>query len=153
MLTIPFSVVNLLRWLLVSVILYANYSYIYGIIDYSIFSNSTYLGSILSYFFLIKLNVPVGIESLWMGFIIAIWARLFYRFASYFEHIFEAIYVFIIERKRIKKMSLIKKIYFSFTWPIFDIIGRYTTYIAVFKKVEWKPVPHNSKITIDDLNK
>ena len=153
MLTIPFSVVNLLRWLLVSVILYANYSYIYGIVNYSLFTNSTYLGSILKHFFLIKLNVPVGIESLWMAFIIAIWARLFYRFASYFEHIFEAVYVFIIERKRIKKMSLIKKIWFSFTWPIFDIIGRYTTYIAVFKKVEWKSIPHTSKITIDDLNK
>ena len=41
----------------------------------------------------------------------------------------------------------------SLLWPIFDIVGRYTTYIALFKKVSWKPVPHNSKITIDDINK
>ena len=153
MLTIPFSVFNLIIWLLVSVILYANYSYINGIINYSLFSSSTYLGSILRHFFLIELNVPIGIESLWMGLLISVWSRLFYRFATYFEHIFEAVYVFIIERKRIKKMNLKKKIWFSFTWPIFDIIGRYTTYIAVFKKVEWKSIPHTSKITIDDLNK
>ena len=50
-------------------------------------------------------------------------------------------------------MSVGKKILYSFTWPIFDIIGRYTTYIAIFKKVEWKAIPHTSKITIDDLNK
>ena len=153
MLTLPFSVVNLVRWLLISVILYSNYSYLNGIVNYNLFSTGTFLGTLLNNLFQIKLNVPVGIESLFMGLIISIWARLFYRFASYFEHIFEAIYIFIIERKRIKKMSLKKKVLYSFTWPIFDIIGRYTTYIAVFKNVEWKAIPHNSKITIDDLNK
>ena len=153
MLSIPFSFINLIRWLLVSLFLYANYSYINGITNYSIFTNSTYLGSFLKQIFNIRLNVPSGIEGLYMGLIIAIWARLFYRFASYFEHIFEAVYVFIIERKRIKKMKLRKKILYCFTWPIFDIIGRYTTYIAVFKHVEWKEIPHTSKITIDDLNK
>lgn len=153
MLTIPFSVINLVRWLLISVFLYANYSYLNGICDINLFAGSTYLAKFLRNFTSIKLNVPSGIESLLMGLLIAIWLRIFYRIASYFEHIFEAVYVFIIERKRIKKMSLGKKILYSFTWPIFDIIGRYTTYIAIFKKVEWKAIPHTSKITIDDLNK
>ena len=49
-------------------------------------------------------------------------------------------------------MPLKKVFLYSLTWPIFDIVGRYTTYIALFKKVSWKPVPHNSKITIDDIN-
>ena len=35
--------------------------------------------------------------------------------------------------------------------PTFDIIGRYTQYLALFKKVTWKPIPHNSKVTIDDI--
>ena len=46
-----------------------------------------------------------------------------------------------------------KKVLYVLTWPIFDIIGRYTTYVAVFKKVEWKPIPHTSKITINDIEK
>ena len=62
-----------------------------------------------------------------------------------------AIYIFIIERRNIKKISFLKKVLYTFTWPTFDIIGRYTTYIALFKKVTWKPIPHESKITIDDI--
>ena len=153
MLSIPFSVINLVRWLLVSLLLYSSYSYLVGITNFNFFGGSTYLARFLRIFFDIKLNIPSGIDGLRMGLVLAIWARIFYRIASYFEHIFEAVYVFIIERKRIKKMSLKKKILYSFTWPIFDIIGRYTTYIAVFKHVEWKPIPHNSQITIDDLSK
>ena len=48
-------------------------------------------------------------------------------------------------------MSIWKKLLYIFTWPTFDIIGRYTTYIALFTNVTWKPIPHNSKVTIDDL--
>ncbi|MBQ8892430.1 MAG: glycosyltransferase family 2 protein [Bacilli bacterium] len=153
MLSIPFSVINLVRWILVSVLLYSSYTYLNGIIDFNFFHGSTYLSRFLRMFFDIKLSIPAGIKALYMGLILAIWSRIFYRIASYFEHIFEAIYVFIIERKRIKKMSFWKKVLYSFTWPIFDIIGRYTTYVAVFKRVEWKPIPHNSKITIDDITK
>ena len=64
-----------------------------------------------------------------------------------------AIYVFFIERKRIIKMPWYKKVLYTFTWPTFDIIGRYTQYVALFKKIEWKPIPHESKVTIDDLKK
>ena len=41
---------------------------------------------------------------------------------------------------------------FVFTWPTFDIIGRYTTYAALFMNVTWKPIPHESKVTIDDVS-
>jgi len=64
-----------------------------------------------------------------------------------------AIYVFVIERKNIKKIPFRKKVLYTFTWPIFDIIGRYTTYAALFMNVTWKPIPHDSKITIEDINK
>ena len=63
------------------------------------------------------------------------------------------IYVFIIENKRIKKIKFWKKLLFIFTWPTFDSIGMYTTYLALFMNVTWKPIPHESKITIDDINK
>jgi len=71
----------------------------------------------------------------------------------YFENMIIAVYLFIVEHKNIKKMSIWKKILYTFTWPTFDIIGRYATYAALFMHVEWKPIPHESKVTIDDLNK
>ena len=92
-----------------------------------------------------------GIKALLVGMLITIWFRLIYRLGAYFSNCLMAIYLFIIEDARIKKMSLKDKILFTFTWPTFDIIGRYTTYVAVFKKVEWKPIPHQSKVTIDDI--
>ena len=100
----------------------------------------------------VKINVNPGINALLISLIITIWFRILYRIGNYFRNIWLAVYLFIIEHDRIKKMSIWKKILYSFTWPTFDIIGRYTIYIALFKKVEWKPIPHESKVTIDDLN-
>ncbi len=62
-----------------------------------------------------------------------------------------AAYVFVSEHARIKKMPFWKKAWFCFTFPLFDIIGRISTLIALFIKVDWKPIPHNSEITIDDI--
>ena len=31
-------------------------------------------------------------------------------------------------------------------------IGRYTIYAALFVKVTWKPIPHTSKVTIDEVD-
>ena len=70
---------------------------------------------------------------------------------SYFKSIFTAVYVFIIEHKRIKKMPLYKKIWFSITFPMFDLIGKISMLIAMFMKVEWKPIPHDSNVKITDL--
>ena len=63
---------------------------------------------------------------------------------------FEALFIFFRENKRIKKFSILKKLWYSFTWPLFDIIGTVSMYIALFMKVTWKPIPHTSKISIDD---
>ena len=63
----------------------------------------------------------------------------------------EPLVVCILERRRLKKIPLHKHILFTLGYPIFDIVGRWTTYIALFKKIEWKPVPHQSKVTIDDI--
>lgn len=64
-----------------------------------------------------------------------------------------AIYVLFTERKRIKKIPIRKKILCILTWPVFDAIKRWTTYIAIFKRVEWKPIPHKSTVTIEQLDK
>lgn len=69
----------------------------------------------------------------------------------YFANFLAAVYVFISEHKRIKPMSIWKKLWFCITFPIFDMIGRIASLIAVFIKVDWKPIPHNSEVTIEDL--
>lgn len=147
----PISFINLLRFLVISVIIYSCSLYSTGINDMKLFSGSIWLAQILRNLFDIRINIEPGLASLGMGLILTIWYRLLYRIGSYFSNIWLAVYLFVIEDARIKKISFWKKVQYCLTWPIFDIIGRYTTYIAIFKKVEWKPIPHQSKITIDDL--
>lgn len=149
---LPVNVINLFRWLSVSLFFHACYCYSNGITSVNLFSGGTYLARILRHFFDIKISIPVGMNGFWAGLLIFFWARIFYRMGAYIEKMGIYYYVLFMERKRMKKIPLSKIILWGFTWPIFDIVGRYTTYIALFKKVSWKPVPHNSKITIDDIN-
>ena len=71
----------------------------------------------------------------------------------YLKQIFQGIYIFFIERKRIIKIPLFKKAFYCLMWPIFDIIGSVAVLIALFSHVEWKPIPHNSNIDIEKLSK
>ena len=93
-----------------------------------------------------------GINAFFVSMFIAIWLRILYRLGIYFTNMWNAVYVFITERKRIKKIPFMKKVLYTFTWPTFDVIGRYTTYLALFVKVTWKPIPHVSKVTIDEVD-
>ena len=148
----PFSVFNLARWLIVVVIMYGCYCYNMGINGSNLFSGSTYLAKALRSLFEIKIVVNPGINAFFIGILISIWFRLLYRIGMYFQNMWIAVYVFIIERKNIKKISFMKKVLYTLTWPTFDIIGRYSTYAALFMKVTWKPIPHDSKVTIDDIH-
>lgn len=148
----PISFINLCRWLLVSVLIYSCYTYTNGISNMEFFRGSTFVGNLIKSFASFKINVEPGLSALFIGLVVSIWFRIFYRFGIYFSNMLLAIYLFIIEDARIKKMSFWKKVLYTFTWPTFDSIGRYTTYAALFMNVTWKPIPHESKVTIDDLN-
>ncbi len=71
---------------------------------------------------------------------------------SYGTNILMAIYLFIIEHKRIPKMAWYKKAWFCLTFPIFDIIGKWVILVALFMKVEWKPIPHTIATKIEELS-
>lgn len=71
---------------------------------------------------------------------------------SYIRGVLTAAYIFIIEHKRIMKIKWYKKIWFSLTFPIFDFIGKISMLIALFIKVEWKPIPHNADVSISQLD-
>ncbi len=87
--------------------------------------------------------------------VIGVFWVIFYAFAwtinSYISGISTAVYIFIVEHKRIKKQKFYKKVWFALTFPMFDIIGKLSMCIALFKKVEWKVIPHNDAISIKDL--
>lgn len=149
---LPKNIINLFRWLLCSVILYPFVCYESGLLDWSIFHNGTAISKLLAALFgEITVSVAPGWKAFGVSLVLVLWARLFYRICRYIINIWVAIYLFIIERKRMVKIPLYKKALYCLTWPIFDIIGRYTQYIALFKKVTWKPIPHGSKVTIDDI--
>ena len=148
----PFSVINIVRWLIVPVIAYGFYCYTYGLYGAALFTKSTYLGMLLKFLFPVKISASPGLQAMLCGMLIAVWWRILYRLGKYLENTVTAIYIFLTEHKRIKKMPFSKLALYTLTWPTFDIIGRYTQYVALFKKVTWKPIPHESKVTIDDIS-
>lgn len=150
---LPKNIVNAFKWIFWNLLLYPFFCYQFGMEEVRLIYNKSYVSKILRYFLGdITIDLESGVETYFMCILIVIWLRLFYRIGRYFTNIWVAVYLFIIERKRMMKISIWKKILYCFTWPTFDIIGRYTQYVALFKKVEWKPIPHNSKVTIDDLS-
>ena len=72
---------------------------------------------------------------------------------SYFKNIFSAVYIYFIERKHIEHIPLFKKVWYCITFPIFDLIGKFSLLVALFKKVEWKAIPHTSSVKIEDIRK
>lgn len=149
----PFSIFNVIRWLLVSVLLYGCFCFTNGMEPSAVFSKSTYLGTLLRLLFPFEIGFQPGWGGFFGAMLISVWWRILYRMGMYIQNTWIAIYVFIVERKRIIKIPFLRKVLFCFTWPTFDIIGRWTQYVALFVRVTWKPIPHESKITINDIKK
>ena len=72
---------------------------------------------------------------------------------NYLSAMILAVYIFIAEHKRIMPIKWYKKIWYCITFPIFDLIGKLSLIIALFKKVEWKPIPHHSSVKITQIEK
>ena len=149
----PLVVFNLARWLIVSVFIYACFAYNNGLSVANIFSGSGVFARLFTLIFgKTTYTINSGVGAFFMAILIALWLRILYRMGAYIANMGNAIYIFIVERHRIKKIPFYKKVLYTLTWPTFDIIGRYTTYLALFVKVTWKPIPHTSKVTIDEVD-
>lgn len=150
---LPKQIVALFKWLVWSLILYSASVFTYGG-TIRLYGGKAVLARIVRYFFgTVTIELGKGGATFFLCMLLVIWARLFYRLGRYLATMWIAIYIFIIERERIQKISLGQKILYTLTWPLYDVIERYVKVIALFVKVEWKPIPHNSKITINDLKK
>ncbi len=62
-----------------------------------------------------------------------------------------AAYTLFMERARLPKMKWYRILWYIFAFPIFDLIGKITMCIALFTKVEWKPIPHVSDTKIEEM--
>lgn len=91
-------------------------------------------------------------ESIWNpGGLLWIWLRntLF----SAVLLVISAAVIFISERKRIKHVSLGKKILIALCWPLFLLIQLPMDIQALFSKnLGWKPIPHADKTSFDKVN-
>lgn len=99
------------------------------------------------------LNIKVAPED---DFSAVLWLFIFtvgWIISSYLNGILTAVYIFIIEQRRIKPIRWYRKLWYCLTFPIFDVIGRISIFIALFIKVEWKPIPHNAAISIEEIAK
>ena len=97
-----------------------------------------------------------GVNISGQGISGALWLLLFtiaWVISGYFDGIITAAYIYIIEYKRIMHIKWYKKIWYCLTFPIFDQIGKISMVIALFTKVEWKPIPHNASVNISDIEK
>lgn len=79
-------------------------------------------------------------------------ATLYWTLKTWVTSMITAAYVFIAENSRIKPIKWYKKVWFCFTFPLFDLIGKLSLVIALFTKVEWKPIPHNAAVSISELS-
>lgn len=125
---VPRNIVSAFRWLFMNLLFYPAYCYVNGF-EQKGFGWHAFLFCILS----------------------AVISRILYRVGRYFASIPISVYLFAIERGRIAKIPLRKMALYCLTWPTFDIIGRYAQYLALFMKVTWKTIPHESKIRIEDI--
>lgn len=110
-------------------------------------NGSELLNAILNFF-----KIPFAIKNPVYAIPLLIGLYLLISVFSYLSSILVAVYIFIVERKRIMKIKWYKKLWFCITFPIFEIVGKLSMYVALFRKVEWKPTPHNAGISISELN-
>ncbi|MBQ1269606.1 MAG: glycosyltransferase family 2 protein, partial [Clostridia bacterium] len=123
-------------------------------------------GTVLAYFFNIKLGVNIklfnfGFSYEWLNLFAeyaaqgALFGWLLGRIGSWLGSMFIEMLVLIVYRKKMEKSvgfkGVCRRIFHVFMFPFFDVIGKWTTYVAVFKKIEWKPIPHDTVMDISKL--
>ncbi len=96
----------------------------------------------------INASVTVGQAVLFLAVAFISWTLY-----TYVKAIILAAYIFIAEYKRIMPIKWYRKVWYCITFPIFDLIGKLSLIIALFKKVEWKPIPHHASVKISQIEK
>lgn len=149
---VPAVIIKLFVWIAVYIVFYSCYCFDNGIQNTLLFKGGNWLAKDLSMLVGgIRINIAPGAKAMIASVGLAIMWRIISKLSYDIKNMLTAVYVFIVEHKNIKKMKWYKKVLYCITFPVFDIFYRYSMYCALFMKVTWKPIPHVSKITIDDI--
>ena len=149
----PQVIIKAFLWIFITLILYSFYRGANGLDNIFVFSGGNWLAKFLREHVVgTKVTIGPGVKAMWVAFVLTILWRIIMRLSNDLETALAGAYLFIVERKRIKKIPLLKKILYCFTWTTFDIMYRYSMYMALFMKVEWKVIPHTSNIKIEDIS-
>ncbi|MBQ8352619.1 MAG: glycosyltransferase family 2 protein [Clostridia bacterium] len=99
----------------------------------------------------ITLAVIAGSTLGWaQGFLVGLGVGILQKWGL---KLLEQIYVFIQYRGVFPKTVWYKRLFHVLMFPFFDIIGKWVMYIALFKKIEWKPIPHDTVVDVNELDK
>ena len=94
--------------------------------------------------FVVCIVLMIGGGVAWNASVKWISMELLLPFAgSYAAMLTIPLYVLLTERKRIPAMPRRSLIFGILLWPLFPIIGNVTMFLAAFRRVEWKPIPHH----------
>ena len=149
---VPAVIIKLFLWIIVYIFFYSCYCYGNGVENVLLFKGGSWLAKVLNYLSGgVMINISPGGQAVISSIGLTILWRVISKMSYNIQNMLTAVYVFFIERKRIKKIRFFKKVLHCITFPVFDIFYRWSMYCALFMKVTWKPIPHTSKITIDDI--
>ena len=143
--TFPYPLISVIKRLVVNALSIAL------LLNYGAAEGPSYLPAVLGNI-LNLLSDESGSGALLAGLLTFLTVGLIQLVITWFCSMCLAIFIFITERKRIVKIKWYRKIWYCFTFPLFDIIGEIVAVIALFTKPEWKPIPHTSKVKIGELS-
>lgn len=126
---------------------------------YDMMSNvfpSTLVNTIISFVkFNLYLLAPLFVKDLDFGGLMKQWAidTLMGYLGLYIGCALLAIFIYILERKRIKNVSFGIKLLSILLFPIFTIINTFIVIVALFSKnLKWKTIPHTDTTDFNQLN-
>lgn len=96
---------------------------------------------------------PIFVDDLGTLFNYLIWTALPMVASGYLMLVLASVIIYVIERKRIKNVSLSTKILSSLLWPIFLMVSAPAEIVALFwRNMQWKEIPHTNTTCFAELN-
>jgi cellulose synthase/poly-beta-1,6-N-acetylglucosamine synthase-like glycosyltransferase len=101
--------------------------------------------------YILQIYIAIATASVYGWAVGLISGYLSGKVSSWAGSILVELAVFIKYGKNIEGESAIKRLWHIFMLPFFDIIGKWSNYVALFKKVEWKAIPHDTVVDVEKL--
>lgn len=83
----------------------------------------------------------------------AFWVLLGRFLGGWVSGVLLAAYTLFMERKRLPAVPWDRWLWYALLFPLFDVIGQVSVCAALFRKVEWKPIPHVHAVSMAEMGK